>query len=319
MLPYSSVVCFNACYPADITLGFGAKQVFQPAECGAIRSGENMMRAGKIVQLTGVIAGLVLVLWPTLPLNALPRNMNANGLASPPDPPHAPVKDRSAASLESLQRYILNPYPEDPLPLQRDDKPAEGSENAEDPLNWIREHVVWLLVGGGVGCYMLYAAARYFYQENYVKPQERQRKKDLLARVADRKQAEKEKNAGQDEHDSQCEWLRQQLDEKKTEIRRKMDIDELQVRFVNAEAEVVSERRARSGEVAAKSEPPVAPHLSDKQVEALALKAHIRFGLMPANERLGATLVWRTELNKQYGSLVAGEVIQQLNELSALS
>ena len=166
---------------------------------------------------------------------------------------------------------------------------------------------------------MLYAAARYFYQENYVKPQERQRKKDVLARVADRKQAEKEKNAGQDEHDSQCEWLRQQLDEKKTEIRRKMDIDELQVRFVNAEAEVVSERRARSGEVAAKSEPPVAPHLSDKQVEALALKAHIRFGLMPANERLGATLVWRTELNKQYGSLVAGEVIQQLNELSALS
>ena len=61
------------------------------------------------------------------------------------------------------------------------------------------------------------------------------------------------------------------------------------------------------------------PHIDDREIEALAVKAVARFGRLDGNEAESAWAAWREELRKRFPRYAAAEVERRAAELRALS
>jgi len=108
--------------------------------------------------------------------------------------------------------------------------------------------------------------------------------------------------------------LRRQVAQKKAGIRQELALEELAEKLASAEAAVKAERYGvpPKGEAANQ---PVAPFLSEEQMQSMAQKAFAHQLSRPEKTRLAGVSQWREELEGRYGDLIADELADKLMQM----
>ena len=141
----------------------------------------------------------------------------------------------------------------------------------------------------------------------------------------ERQKAEDERRRGDKAYNEQKKTLQYEILSEKRAVKRKLDMEALIRNKATAERDAKDEYEAQKAQDAAAwaaAHPPkttessdVSKHLSDKQIEKLALKAFRRISSLSRREQEEAWQDWEDSLSGEYDNYIEAEIIARVQEL----